>query len=150
VAAPRARSDASEFEEYPTQVQKTPFEDVRSAGEDASTTQRRGPEFAQQVAQARMGVRDTDVTGKPAAANDTDPTGKVVAPPRVARRSSPELRDDQDTIVKSNSAFPIPKRRPPRRPPSPDDTVRVDPEGPSEGDPTQLMAPRAPKSPRRG
>jgi len=143
------RSDASEFEEYPTQVHASPFDERRP--EDANTTQRRGSEFGEQVAQARKGVRDTDVTGKPAAANDTDPTGRLPAT-RAARRSSPDVRDDLDTVVKSNSAFPIPKRRAGgRKPSSPDDTLRVDPEaGGMEGDPTQLMAPRAPKAPRRG
>jgi serine/threonine protein kinase len=143
------RSDASEFEEYPTQVQASPFDERRS--EDANTTQKRGSEFGEQVAQARKGVRDTDVTGKPAAANDTDPTGRLPAT-RAARRSSPDVRDDLDTVVRSSSALPLPKRRPgARKPSSPDDTLRVDPEaGGMEGDPTQLMAPRAPKAPRRG
>jgi hypothetical protein len=96
----------------------------------------------------RTGVADTDVMGRPAAANDTDPTGRLPATPPPSRRSSPDLRDDQDTIVRSN-ALPLPKRRPPRRGGSPDDTIRVDSEIPLEGDPTQLMPPRAPKAPRR-
>ena len=142
------RTDAAEFEEYPTQVQGSPFDERRP--EDAHTTQKRGPEFGQQVAQARRGVRDTDVTGKPAAANDSDATGRLPAI-RAARRSSPDVRDDQDTVVRPSSAMAIPKRRPgARKPSSPDDTLRVDPDaGGMEGDPTQLMAPRAPKAPRR-
>jgi serine/threonine protein kinase len=161
-APPARRSDASEFEEYPTQVQASPFGGARPQDE-AQTTTKRGAEFGQQVAEARLGVRDTDVTGKPAAANDTDPTGRLPAT-RAARRSNPDLRDDQDTMVKSNTAFPIPKRRHARKPSgapfgqsaasgpqaSPDDTLRVDAEADrSEGEPTQLMAPRGPKAPRR-
>src|SRR5208283_2486751 len=97
----------------------------------------------------RPGIADTDVTGKPAAANDTDSTGRLQAAPRPApRRSSPDIREDQDTIVRG-TGLPLPKRRQPRRPPSPDDTLRSDPEASMEGDPTLLMPPRAPKAPRR-
>jgi hypothetical protein len=138
-------------------VQVSPFEDARG-GEDAQTTQRRGPEFAQQIAHAR-GVRDTDVTGKPAAGavevkvSDTDPTGKQPAP-RLGRKPTPdprEDRDDQDTIIRPNSGFPLPKRKGARKAVgNPDDTIKVDAEAPSlEGDPTQLMASRGPKAPRR-
>src|SRR5579859_4054843 len=67
-----ARSDAAEFEEYPTQVHASPFDDARP--EDQHTTQRRGSEFAQQLAHARS-VRDTDVSGRPSV-SDTEPTGK--------------------------------------------------------------------------
>jgi serine/threonine-protein kinase len=143
-----ARSDASEFEEYPTQVQGSPFDEVRP--EDAQTTQKRGPEFAQQLAQARS-IRDTDVTGRPAV-SDTDATGKPAALRSTARSATDarELRDDQDTIIRPNSGFPLPRRKAARKAASPDDTVKVDPDAPSiEGDPTQLMAPRAPKAPRR-
>jgi hypothetical protein len=137
-------------------VQVSPFDEVKA--EDAQTTQRRGPEFAQQIAHAR-GVRDTDVTGKPAVAavdvkvSDTEPTGKQLAP-RFARKPAPEpkeLRDDQDTIIRPNSGFPLPKRKGARKvAASPDDTIKVDSDGPSmEGDPTQLMASRGPKAPRR-
>jgi serine/threonine-protein kinase len=140
-------SDASEFEEYPTQVQPSPFEEVRP--EDANTTQKRGQEFANQLQQARS-VRDTEVSGKPAV-SDTDATGKP-AVLRAARRSAPdarEVRDDQDTIIRSNTAFPLPKRKGSRKQSaSPDDTIKVDAEGPAD-DPTQLMASRAPKAPRR-
>jgi serine/threonine protein kinase len=133
-----SRSDASEFEEYPTQIQANPF-DV------APPTSKRSTDSASQ----RASVGDTDVTGKPAVANDTDPTGRMQATPVPApRRSSPDLREDQDTIVRSN-ALPLTKRRPPRRASSPDDTIRVDAEVSLEGDPTLLMPPRAPKAPRR-
>jgi serine/threonine-protein kinase len=126
-----SRSDVSDFEEYPTQVQASPFDDPR----------------ARKVGDTRPGIADTDVMGKPAvAANDTDPTGKPA--PLVGRRSSPDLRsEDQDTIVRANN-LPLPKRRVPRRS-SPDDTLRVDGDGGGEGDPTLLMPPRAPKAPRR-
>jgi eukaryotic-like serine/threonine-protein kinase len=137
--ARQSRHDISEFEEYPTQVQASPF-DV------AHASSKRPP--ARPRADSRPGVADTDVTGKPAAANDTDPTGRLQATPAPApRRSSPDLREDQDTIVRSN-ALPLPKRRQPRRS-SPDDTLRVDSETSGEGDPTLLMPPRAPKAPRR-
>jgi serine/threonine-protein kinase len=133
-----SRSDASEFEEYPTQVQASPFD---TAQPSSKRTEPAPP--------SRGGVADTDVTGKPAAANDTDPTGRLNATPvQAARRSSPDLSSEQDTIVRSN-AMPLPKRRQPRRTPSPDDTLRVDPEVSMEGDPTLLMPPRAPKAPRR-
>jgi serine/threonine-protein kinase len=131
-----SRPDASEFEEYPTQVQPSPFDVAQPS------SRRSDPGVP------RTGVADTDVMGRPAAANDTDPTGRLPATPPPSRRSSPDLRDDQDTIVRSN-ALPLPKRRPPRRGGSPDDTIRVDSEIPLEGDPTQLMPPRAPKAPRR-
>jgi serine/threonine-protein kinase len=144
-----ARSDAAEFEEYPTQVHASPFDDVRP--EDQHTTQRRGAEFAQQLAHARS-IRDTDVTGRPAV-NDTDPTGKgpVVGPLRRSSTDAREMRDDQDTIIKSNAPFPLPKRKGARtKPASPDDTIKVDPEGlGGEGDETRVMASRAPKAPRR-
>jgi hypothetical protein len=144
---PVTPSDAAEFEEYPTQVQVSPFGETR--GEDAHTTQKRGPEFAQQLAQARVGVNDTDVTLKPVSVSDTDATGKPAAL-RAQRRASQEPRDDQDTIIRANAAFPLPKRKLQRRTPSPDDTIKVDSEaGGMEGDPTQLMPPRAPKVPRR-
>jgi serine/threonine-protein kinase len=132
-----SRSDASEFEEYPTQVQASPFDVARSSTK------------LPQAPPSRAGVGDTDVTGKPAVANDTDPTGRLkAAPQQPLRRSSPDLREDQDTIVKSNG-LPLPKRRPPKRGSSPDDTLRVDSEVSLEGDPTLLMPPRAPKAPRR-
>jgi len=142
----RPSSDAMDFEEYPTQVQQSPFDEPRP--EEASTTQKRGPEFARQVAQAR-GIRDTDVTGRPAV-RDTDATGRPAAPPRP--RSSPdarEVRDDLDTIIKSSAAFPQPKRKGGRKPAaSPDDTIKVDHDSGPPDDPTQLMGSRAPKAPR--
>jgi len=155
--------DAAEFEEYPTQVQSSPFDD---RPEDAHTTDRRGPELAHQLAQVRSGIRDTDVTGRPAV-SDTEPTGRQVrpqgpigganaagartAPPRRAPaepREPREPRDDQDTIIRSGSSFPMAKRKT-RKTPSADDTVKVEGEIATEGDPTQLMASRAPKAPRR-
>ncbi|HEY1692092.1 MAG TPA: serine/threonine-protein kinase [Polyangiaceae bacterium] len=140
-------SDAAEFEEYPTQVHVSPFDEPRS--EDAQTTQKRGPEFSAQLAHARGGVRDTDVTGRPAV-GDADPAGKAPAA-RTSRRPAVELRDDQETIIKSRSSFSLPKRKPSRKAAaSPDDTIKVDTDLPSmEGEPTQLMASRAPKAPRR-
>ena len=103
-------SDGSDFEEYPTQVQQSPFD--RQRHDDGQTTTKRGPEFAQQLAQARGGVRDTDVMGKPPA-HVVDPRAKP-SPPRPQRKSSPdarEERDDQDTIIRSNASFPLPKRK---------------------------------------
>ena len=142
-------SDASEFEEYPTQVQISPFDQLHP--DEAQTTTKRGPEFAQQLAQARGGVRDTDVMGRPPA-HFAEAKGRP-APPRPQGKSSPdsrEVRDDQDTIIRSNASFPLPKRKLVRKAPvSPDDTIKVDPEGPAIEDPTQLMALRAPKAPRR-
>jgi serine/threonine protein kinase len=140
-------SDASEFEEYPTQVHVSPFDEPR--GEDALTTQKRGPEFSRQLAQATRGVRDTEVSPRPSI-SDTDATGKPAAL-RTARKPKPEPGDDQETIIKSRSGFPLPKRKPPRKvAASPDDTIKVDSDvGAPEGDPTQLMALRAPKAPRR-
>ncbi|HEY8088153.1 MAG TPA: serine/threonine-protein kinase [Polyangiaceae bacterium] len=140
-------SDASEFEEYPTQVQISPFEEVRP--EDAQTTQKRGPEFSRQLAQATRGTRDADPTARHAV-SDTDATGRP-AVLRGSRRGRPDPGDDQETIIKSRSAFPLPRRKPGRKPgASPDDTIKVEPEAAHmEGDPTQLMAPRAPKAPRR-
>lgn len=59
-----SRSDASEFEEYPTQVQASPFDEPR--------------------------VRDTDVGApKAPAANDTDPTGRL-----PVTRLAPEPEQD--------------------------------------------------------
>jgi serine/threonine-protein kinase len=146
---PSGASDASEFEEYPTQVHTSPFDGQRQ--DDGQTTTKRGPEFAQQLAQARGGVRDTDVMGKPPA-HIIEARSKA-SPPRPQRKSSPdsrEERDDQDTIIRSNASFPLPKRKVARKPAvSPDDTIKVDPEGPMIEDPTQLMASRAPKAPRR-
>jgi serine/threonine-protein kinase len=140
-ARPPSRSDASEFEEYPTQVQASPFDVAPSTGKLPEPTASRGA--------TRPGIADTDVTGKPAAANDTDPTGRLQAAPRPAsRRSSPDLREDQDTIVRG-TGLPLQKRKQSRRTPSPDDTLRSDPETSMEGDPTLLMPPRAPKAPRR-
>jgi hypothetical protein len=142
-------SDASEFEEYPTQVQTSPFDQQRP--DDAHTTTKRGPEFAQQLAQARGGVRDTDVMGRPPA-HFAEAKARP-SPPRPQRKSSPDLRDlrdDQDTIIRSSASFPLPKRKVARKAPvSPDDTIKVDSEGPLIEDPTQLMASRAPKAPRR-
>ncbi len=124
------QSDAAEFEEYPTQVQASPF----------------GLDDAQ--APARRGVHDTDVTGRPAA-NDTDPTGNLPAAP-TARRTSPDLSDDE-TIVRPSSGVPLPRRRATKRASSADEAARSasDTGGVAEGDPTQLMAPRSPKAPRR-
>jgi serine/threonine protein kinase len=143
----RHSSDAMDFEEYPTQVQQSPFDEPRP--EEASTTQKRGPEFARQVAHAR-GIRDTDVTGRPAI-RDSDATGRLIMAPRP--RSSPdarEVRDDLDTVIKSSAAFPQPKRKGGRKPAaSPDDTIKVDTEMGAPDDPTQLMGSRAPKAPRR-
>jgi serine/threonine-protein kinase len=139
--------DAAEFEELPTQVHESSFDD--QPPDDGQTTQRRGPEFAQQLAQARGGIRDTDVMGMPAAVHDTDATGRPAA--LRTTRKPPEARDDGETIIKSRSAFPLPKRKPPRSKTasSPDDTVQEVELPPVEGDPTQLMASRAPKAPRR-
>ena len=155
-------SDASEFEEYPTQVQASPFDEVRQ--DDAQTTTKRGPEFARQLAQARGGVRDTDVTGRPAV-SDTDPTGRTVRPVvsdtdatgknyaiQLSRRPASEPRDDQETIIKSRSSLPLPlpKRKAARKAAEPGRHHQGRLGGPSmEGDPTQLMTPRAPKAPRR-
>ncbi|MGH7295252.1 MAG: hypothetical protein ACRELB_09975, partial [Polyangiaceae bacterium] len=140
-------SDASEFEEYPTQVHVSPFDEPRA--EDAQTTQRRGPEFSRQLAHASRGVRDTEVSARPGV-GDTDATGKPAAL-RSARKARPDVSDDQETIIKSRSAFPLPKRKATRKvAASPDDTIKVDSDvSPGEGDPTQLMALRAPKAPRR-
>jgi serine/threonine protein kinase len=143
----RPSSDAMDFEEYPTQVQQSPFDEPRH--EDATTTQKRGPEFARQVAQAR-GIRDTDVTGPPAV-RDTDATGRPVAHHASRASQEPrEARDDVDTIIKSSNTFPQPKRRGARKPAaSPDDTIKVDTDTGPIDDPTQLMGSRAPKAPRR-
>jgi hypothetical protein len=155
-------SDASEFEEYPTQVQQSPFEEARP--DEAQTTTKRGPEFAQQLAQARGGVRDTDAMGKPPAVSDTDPTGRIIVrdtdatgrpavlrttrAPRRPTLDTVDPRDDQETIIKSSGAMGT--KRKPRKLPTADDTIRVDPpEIPVEGDETQLMATLAPKLPRR-
>jgi serine/threonine protein kinase len=140
-ARPPSRSDSSEFEEYPTQVQASPFDVAPSTGKLPEPSASRGA--------TRPGIADTDVTGKPAAANDTDPTGRLQVAPRPApRRSSPDIREDQDTIVRG-TGLPMPKRKQSRRTPSPDDTLRSDAEATMEGDPTLLMPPRAPKAPRR-
>jgi len=148
-ASSGSHSDAAEFEEYPTQVHASPFDEPRP--DDAHTTTKRGPEFAQQLAQARGGVRDTDVMGKPPA-HVLEAKHKA-ALPRPHRQSSPdsrEVRDDQDTIIRSNASFPLTKRKVVRKTaPSPDDTIKVESEVPAIEDPTQLMASRAPKAPRR-
>lgn len=142
-----ARSDAAEFEEYPTEVQQSPFDEPRS--EDARTTQRRGPEFERQLAQARVDIRDTDVTGRPVL-TDSDATGRL-SPLRSSRRPPPEQHDDTETMIKSRNALPLSKRKSSRKPTgNPDDTIKMDSEAPSaEGDPTQLMASRTPKAPGR-
>jgi len=147
--AARAASDAREFEEYPTEVQTSPFEEPKP--EDQTTTQRRAHELNQGLARARRSIRDTDTAVRPPTIRDTDATGR----PAVLRdrRSQPagegDLRDDQDTIIRPSAAFPMPRRRT-RKPSSPDDTIKVDSDPASmEGDPTQLMTPRAPKAPRR-
>jgi serine/threonine protein kinase len=71
--------------------------------------------------------RDTIVTGMPAAA-----------------------RADADAAAPSAASAALSKRRGGRRSSSPDDTLRVDQEPAGcEGDPTQQMAPRAPKAPGR-
>jgi serine/threonine-protein kinase len=126
-------SDASEFEEYPTQVQQSPF--------------------PHQLAEARS-VRDTDVTGTPAI-SDTDATGKPAAL-RSSRRTHPDARephephDEQDTIIRPTGSFPMSKRRTMRKQAgTPDDTIKVDTEVGGVEDPTQLMASRVPKVPRR-
>ena len=138
------RSDALELEEYPTQVHASPFD-------EGQTTTKRGAEFAQQLADVRHSVRDTDVTGKPAAATDTDPSGKLTEVFHDGQRTArPDLRDDpQDTAAAGARGASSQKRRTARRPASPDDTIRVDPEIALEGDPTLLMPSRAPKAPRR-
>jgi hypothetical protein len=142
-------NDGADFEEYPTQVHQSPFDSYRP--DDGQTTTKRGPEFAQQLAQARGGVRDTDVMGKPPA-HVVEARNRATAP-RPQRTSSPDvrdLRDDQDTIIRSNATFPLPKRKLARKAAaSPDDTIKVDAEGPAIEDPTQLMKSRAPKAPRR-
>jgi serine/threonine-protein kinase len=157
-------SDASEFEEYPTQVQNSPFEEARP--DDAQTTTKRGPEFAQQLAQARGGVRDTDAMGKPTV-SDTDPTGRIVVRdtdatgrpavllaarstwrPVLDTAESLEPRDDQETMIKASGAASTKRKMRKSVAPSADDTIRVDAEIAVEGDETQLMATRAPK-PRR-
>ena len=125
-------------------MQQSPFDRERhDRHDDGQTTTKRGPEFAAALAQARGGVRDTDVMGKPPA-HVAEAKAKP-APPRPQRKSSPDLRDNPDTIIRSNSAFPLPKRKTARKPPAnPDDTLKVDPEASPVDDPTQLMAQRAP------
>ena len=157
----RGSSDASEFEEYPTQVQASPFDEPRP--EDQHTTQRRGSVLGHQLAArparaetTRRSVKDTDTNVRPPAIRDTDATGRPAM--LRDRRSTPDIRDarddredrdDQETIIRSNAPFPLQKRRP-RKPSSPDDTIKLESEPNSmEGDPTQLMTPRAPKAPRR-
>jgi hypothetical protein len=158
----RAASDAREFEEYPTQVQASPFDEPRP--EDQSSTQRRPHELNPGLGRPRRSIRDTDTQVKPPTIRDTDATGRPVmlrdrrSEPALldAREATPtraadnEPRDDQDTIIRSNAAFP--KRRT-RKPSSPDDTIKVDSDAASmasmEEDATQLMTPRAPKLPRR-
>jgi hypothetical protein len=81
-----------------------PADDGR--GSDAYTTQKRGAEFARELANAREAVRDsvrdTDVTGRPAV-RDTEPTGRPAVLGRRkghrARASNPEdtLPDDSET-----------------------------------------------------
>ena len=138
-------SDAQEFEEYPTQVQPRPLEPprprVRKVGTSAPS---RAPvrRVSDTDVMGRSAVKDTDVSGR-SAIHDTDPAGKRSG-------SSTPPRDDQDTVIRSSSPFPMPKRRA-RRPSSPDDTLRVD-EGASlagESNPTQLMVLPTPKAPRR-
>jgi serine/threonine protein kinase len=156
----RAASDAREFEEYPTEVQASPFDEPRP--EDQSTTQRRSHELNQGIARGRRSIRDTDQTlpappprhisgtAKTPTIRDTDATGRPAALREFRSDDSREPRDDQDTIIRSNAAFPLPKKRVARKPSSPDDTIKVDSDvGSMEGDPTQLMTPRAPKVPRR-
>jgi len=140
-------SDAQEFEEYPTQVQQRPEpgkvreRDPRLGRKPGISTPGRAPvrRVSDTDVMGRSPVQDTDVSGRSAIA-DTDPS---------ARRPSGAPREDHDTVIRSSSPFPLPKRRA-RRPSSPDDTLRVD-EGGAQGgeDPTQLMALPAPKSPRR-
>jgi hypothetical protein len=102
----------------PTDVHVSPF-DERPGEAMAPVPEPPGP-----TPQALRGVRDTDVTGRPARASVTEVTWRV-PPPAAGRRAT-------------------------RRPTSPDDTIRVDQEASTaEGDPTQLMAPAAPKAPRR-
>jgi serine/threonine-protein kinase len=133
---------------------------VRSDGapEDAMTTQKRGPELAGALAQARRlvlepprsdgpappAIHDTDAMGR-FAVHDTDATGR----PSALRVQATE---DPDTIIKPRSGLHLPGRRAAggsdvSQVAGPDDTVQTDAETDS-GDPTQLMASRAPKSPR--
>jgi hypothetical protein len=144
---PPPAPDGSDFEEYPTQVQQSPFDAERH--DDANTTMKHRRDVAGAIAPAR-GIRDTQVTPRPAT-GDSEATGRLAAAPLI-RRTPPDardVRDDQDTIIKSNASFPLPKRRHARKAgPSPDDTMKVD-EGPAIEDPTQLMASRGPKAPRR-
>jgi hypothetical protein len=154
-------SDAAEFEEYPTQVQVSPFDEVHP--EEAQTTQKRGPEFAQQLAHARRvsagasgspPTRPASQVAPPSSsARDTEPTGKPIA--LRSRRPPPEPpRDDQDTVIKPNAGFPLPRRKVRKPPSSPDDTIKLDEvevvedRSRADGDPTQLMASRLPKTPR--
>jgi len=160
--AARAASDAREFEEYPTQVQASPFDEPKP--EDQTTTQRRAHELNQGLARARRSIRDTDTAVRPPTIRDTDATGRPAMlrdrrsqPASVdAREGTPtragdsEPRDDQDTIIRPSAAFPMPKKKGVRKPSSPDDTIKVDSDAASlEDDATQLMTPRAPKVPRR-
>jgi serine/threonine protein kinase len=147
--ATRAASDAREFEEYPTEVQSSPFDELKP--EDQTTTQRRAHDLNQGLGRAKRSIRDTDTAVRPPTIRDTDATGRPAM--LRDRRSQPagegDLPDDQETIIRPSAAFPMQRRRP-RKPPSPDDTIKVDSDAASmEGDPTQLMTPRAPKVPRR-
>jgi serine/threonine protein kinase len=135
--------DDAELEEYPMPIEVGAPDDLR--GDDANTTQRRGADFGRELAQVQGGVRDTDAMGRPVlhgAIHDTDATGR----PAALRISRSAFSDDQDTITKARSGSAIPRRRARRTPMSnPDDTL---PDENESGEPTQLMASRAPKAPR--
>jgi serine/threonine protein kinase len=120
--------DAAEFEEYPTQVQISPFDLQASPDDTQTTTTKHGPELRQQLAQMRGG-----------GVRDTEPMGKAALAP--ARRAAPEARED-DTIIKP------PSRKVRKVVASADDTLKVDTDA-SESDATQLIAPRTPKAPHR-
>jgi serine/threonine-protein kinase len=134
--------DDAELEDYPVHVEAPPGGDART--DEGQTTQKRGADFARELAEASGNVGDTDAVGRPAvhgAVHDTDATGR----PAALRFQRSAGSDDQDTVIKARSGSPLQRRRARRTPTSnPDDTLSDENES---GEPTQLMASRLPKAP---
>ena len=90
-----------EFEEYPTQVHVSPFDEARARGR-AHDARSAAPSSRSQLAQARGSVRDTEVSARHSV-SDTDATGKPAVLRRRAPGRSAEPSDDQETIIKSRT-----------------------------------------------
>jgi serine/threonine protein kinase len=160
--------DDALMDDQPTRVGRA----IRDGGADAHTTQKRGPEFASELARAHARVRDTDAMGRPAvrdtdatgrpAIRDTDATGRPAirdtdgmgrpVPLRVPVGSPGDRRDGVPSSRLASPGSAVPRRR---------SSYRVRPTGPApgsedtaideaeSGEPTLLMPARPPKVPHR-